>query len=163
MTGIQIRKLEPVDYEFVKDIYLQGIKTKNATFETSAPSWEDWNKNHLEICRFAACLNNEVVGWAALSPFSSRYAYRGVSEVSIYVSTMHSGKGIGTKLLNALVTSSEKSGIWTLYSSIFPENKASIKLHKSFGFREIGYHEKIACMDGAWRNTVLFERRSKNI
>ena len=158
---IIIRKLEPGDWNNVREIYKQGIETKIATFETTTPSWENWDNNHLKFCRFAAETNREVVGWAALSPFSKREVYNGVAEVSIYISLSHSGKGVGKKLLRRLVEESEAKGIWSLQSSIFPENKASITLHKSCGFREIGYLEKISCMDGVWRNTVLLERRSK--
>lgn len=163
MSEIIIRKLTETDYPFVRDIYIQGIKTKNATFETGAPDWEYWNKSKLPYCRLAAVLNDEVIGWAALSSTSSRYVYRGINEVSIYISTRHLNKGAGKKLMQALIDESEKNGVWTLYASIFPENKASIHLHKSFGFREIGYMEKAGCMKGIWRDTVLLERRSKII
>ena len=160
---IEIRKLEKKDFEAVKKIYLQGIETKNATFEKSAPGWDEWNEKHIEPCRFTAIADNKVVGWTALSRVSSRESYKGVAEVSVYVSTQHTGKGIGKKLLDALIEASEINGIWTLYSSIFPENTASIKLHKSCGFREIGYMEKVSRMDAIWRDTLLFERRSKKI
>lgn len=160
---IFIRNLDSNDWKPVSEIYKQGIETKNATFEKSLPSWEEWDNNHLQTCRFIAELNKEVVGWAALSPFSQREVYKGVAEVSIYISTYHSGKGIGKKLMNSLIEESEVNGIWSLQSSIFPENTASISLHKSLGFREIGYLEKISNMDGIWRNTILLERRSKVI
>lgn len=163
MSGVIIREIKESDYPHIKEIYMQGIETKNATFETQAPDWDYWNKSKLPYCRLAAVMNNEVVGWAALSPTSSRYVYRGINEVSIYISTRHTGKGIGKKLLNALIEESEKNGVWTLYASIFPENTVSINMHKSFGFREIGYMEKAGCMDGIWRNTILLERRSKTV
>lgn len=156
-----IRYFKTDDWQQASEIYRQGINTKNATFEKSVPKWEDWNKHHLQICRFAAELNNEVIGWAVLAPVSHRDVYKGVAEVSIYVSLLHSNKGIGKKLLTELIVQSERSGIWSLQASVFPENIASIKLHKSCGFREIGYLEKIANMDGVWRDTVLLERRSK--
>jgi phosphinothricin acetyltransferase len=158
---ILIRNLDENDWKPVSEIYKQGIETKNATFEKSVPSWEYWNDNHLPVCRFVAELNKEVIGWAALSAFSKREVYKGVAEVSIYVSIEHSGKGIGKKLMNRLIEESEAKGIWSLQASIFPENKASIHLHKSIGFREIGYLEKISVMEGVWRDTVLLERRSK--
>jgi L-amino acid N-acyltransferase YncA len=161
VNEIIIRELTKEDYPSVSNIYREGIETKNATFETEAPDWEYWNKSKLPYCRLCAVIENEVVGWAALSPTSSRYVYRGINEVSIYISTRHSNKGAGKKLMRALIDESEKNGVWTLYASIFPENKASIHLHKSFGFRKIGYMEKAGCMDGVWRDTVLLERRSK--
>ncbi len=160
---VLIRNLDKNDWKQAAEIYRLGIETKNATFEKSVPKWEDWDKNHLQHCRFVAELNNEVVGWAVLSRVSPREVYKGVAEVSIYISPLHSNKGIGKKLLTMLIDQSEKNGIWSLQASIFPENAASINLHKSCGFREIGYLEKIANMDGVWRNTILLERRSKTI
>ena len=160
---IVIRKMEPGDWNPVCEIYKQGIETRNATFDNSVPGWEEWDKGHLQECRFAAETSREVAGWAALLPFSSRNAYKGVAEVSIYVSVNHTGKGIGRKLLEALISESELSGIWTLQASIFPENTASIKLFTSCGFREVGFREKIGYMDGRWRDTVILERRSKKI
>lgn len=158
---IVIRNIIETDYPEISKIYLQGISTKNATFETSAPDWAKWDKSKLPYCRLAAVLDENVVGWAALSATSQRKVYKGVNEVSIYISSNHSGKGIGKKLLKALIDESEKNGVWTVYASIFPENTASIKLHKSCGFREIGFTEKIGCMDGVWRDSILLERRSK--
>jgi L-amino acid N-acyltransferase YncA len=156
-----IRKMEASDYDDVKRIYTEGIETKNATFEKSAPAWDEWNSKKLPHSRLIAMLGDEIVGWAALSATSDRHVYRGINEVSIYIAAAHSGKGIGKKLMESLIEVSEKNGVWTLYSSIFPENTASISLHKSCGFREIGYMEKAGCMDGVWRDTVLLERRSK--
>jgi phosphinothricin acetyltransferase len=156
-----IRNLDINDWRPVSEIYKQGIETKNATFEKSLPTWEDWNSNHLQFCRFVAEINHQVVGWAALSPFSKREAYKGVAEVSIYIALAHLGRGIGKKLMNKLIEASEANGIWSLQSSIFPENKASIALHKTCGFREVGCLEKISLMDCIWRDTVLLERRSK--
>jgi phosphinothricin acetyltransferase len=112
---------------------------------------------------WVAVTNDQVVGWAGLQPVSVRKVYEGVVEVTIYIDQQHAGKGIGKMLMQHLVVEGEKAGIWTLYASIFPENAASIQLHLSAGFREIGYREKIAMLDGKWRNTVLFEKRSKNI
>jgi phosphinothricin acetyltransferase len=158
---IQIRKIDKEDYEAVSRIYLDGIKTKNATFETTALLWDEWDGKKLPYCRLAAVTDGEIAGWAALSPASARHVYRGVNEVSIYISPSHSGKGIGKKLLTALIEESERNGVWTLTAAIFPENTASINLHKSCGFREIGYMEKAGCMDGVWRDNILLERRSK--
>lgn len=158
---VKIRHITEKDYPAIREIYLQGIATQNATFETNAPDWVNWDKNKLPYCRLAAVLNDEVVGWAALSATSSRWVYRGINEVSIYISQNHSGKGIGKTLLKALIEESEKNEVWTLYASIFPENTKSIHLHKSLGFREIGYMEKAGCMNGIWRDTVLLERRSR--
>lgn len=160
---IVIRKMEPGDWKPVSEIYKQGIDTKNATFEISVPSWEEWDKSHLQKCRLIAEINHEAAGWAALSPVSSRYVYRGVAEVSVYILQSHYNKGIGTKLLRRLVEESEAAGIWTLQASVFPENTASINMHKTCGFREVGFREKIGMMDGKWRDTVLLERRSKKI
>jgi L-amino acid N-acyltransferase YncA len=152
----------PTHWEAVKIIYEKGIATGDATFQTSAPaSWELWGGGHLPHSRFVANVNDQVVGWVALSPTSSRECYRGVCEVSIYVDPDFSGRGIGKLLMQAVVRSSEANGVWTLYSSTFPENRASIALQKKFGFREVGYREKIAQQNGIWRDTVLLERRSK--
>lgn len=155
-----VRDLNENDYPFVKKIYEQGIATKNATFETTAPDWDDWNKKYLKECRFVAVENDKVIGWAALTAVSGRCVYAGVCEVSVYVHTEHWGKGIGKQLLNKLISASEKNNIWTLQAGIFPENKASIKVHLDLGFREVGRREKIGKMDNVWRDTVLLEKRS---
>jgi L-amino acid N-acyltransferase YncA len=153
----------PRHWEPVKEIYGLGLLTRNATFETQAPDFETWDKKYHVHLRWVALWNGTVVGWAGLLPVSVRKVYEGVAEVSIYIHPEYSGKGIGRQFMNYLIDESEKAGIWTLYSSIFPENHASIRLHQLAGFREIGYREKIAQLDGKWRNTVLFERRSKKI
>ena len=155
--------LEPRHWEPVKEIYRLGLLTRNATFETQVPDFETWDKKYHGHLRWVAFWNDTVVGWAGLLPVSARKVYEGVAEVSIYIHPEHSGKGIGKQLMGYLIDESEKAGIWTLYSSIFPENHASIRLHQVAGFREIGYREKIAQLDGKWRNTVLFERRSRKI
>lgn len=141
-------------------IYTQGIGTGNATFEESPPQWEQWNKGHLSCCRLVARLNGEVIAWAALSPISSRYVYAGVAEVSIYVSRHVQRTGIGLTLLTGLVKASEQEGIWTLQAGIFPENSASIELHKRLEFRIVGIRERLGCMNGKWRDVILMERRS---
>jgi L-amino acid N-acyltransferase YncA len=160
---MKIRLLAATDWPAVKKIYEQGIATGNATFQTEAPSWEDWDKAHLEACRFVLETDNLIVGWAALSPVSSRCVYAGVAEVSVYVNPTLSGKGYGSVLLNALIVESEKQGLWTLQSGVFPENTGSIKMHEKAGFREVGYREKIGKMNGTWRDTILLERRNQNI
>ena len=159
--GILIRPLAEEDWESVRLIYLDGIDTGQATFESGAPSWAEWNQTHFSAPRLVATLSECVIGWAALSPISARQAYAGVAEVSVYVSKDSRGHGIGKALLEALVEQSERNAIWTLQASVFPENVASIALHKSCGFREVGTRERIGYMNGIWRNTTLLERRSK--
>lgn len=159
--GTEIRGLEAEDWDAVRSIYLAGIATGQATFETEAPTWEHWNNIHLPTPRLAAMANQMIVGWAALSSVSRRPAYAGVAEVSVYVHPDVRGLGIGGLLLTKLVNESERNGIWTLQASIFPENVASISLHRSCGFREVGIRQRIGKMKGVWRDTVLFERRSR--
>jgi len=161
--NLSIRSFSERDWNSVSEIYIQGLLTRNATFETEAPPYDVWIKKFHSQLLWVAALNNEVVGWAGLQPVSVRKVYEGVVEVTIYIESNHSGKGIGSSLMKHLVEQSEKAGIWTLYASIFPENTASIRLHVSAGFREIGYREKIAQLEGKWRNTVLFERRSEKV
>lgn len=158
---MEIIELLPLHWEEVRIIYLQGIATKQATFQTDAPAWEEWDKGHLAGLRYVAIIDGNVAGWAALTPVSGRCVYAGVTEVSVYIQEGYRSKGIGRALLQKLVTESEASNIWTLQSGIFPENTASIALHEKLGFRKIGYREKIGKMDGVWRDTVLMERRSK--
>ncbi|MCD0465200.1 GNAT family N-acetyltransferase [Flavobacterium sp. ENC] len=160
---MEIRKLSVEDWQQVKSIYEKGIETGNATFQTSAPSWEDWNLSHLTSCRIVIENDNRLIGWAALTPVSSRCVYAGVAEVSVYVDPEQSGKGIGLLLLNELVKRSEAEGIWTLQAGIFPENKASIRIHEKAGFRILGIREKIGKQNGIWRDTALLERRSRLI
>ena len=145
----------------VKAIYEAGLATGNASFQTSAPAWEEWNKSHLTHSRLVAIGNDAVIGWAALSPVSARPVYAGVAEVSVYIAPAHQGKGIGKALLSAVIATSEQNGVWTLQAGIFPENGASIALHKGLGFREVGIREKVGKMGDRWRDTVLLERRSK--
>ena len=160
MHGCEIAPMTGQDWPAVREIYLQGIATGNATFEQSAPEWREWDERHLPSCRLVARLEGRIVGWAALSPVSSRCVYGGVSEVSIYVAEDARGRGVGRQLLDALVNASEQNGIWTLQAGIFPENQASIKLHQETGFRIVGTRERLGCMDGRWRDIVLMERRS---
>lgn len=153
----------PDDWPAVREIYLEGIATRQATFETTAPSREAWDASHLPFARLVARQAEIVVGWAALSPASSREVYAGVAEVSVYVSESQRGLGLGRKLLAALITASEENGIWSLQAGMFPENARSVALHRSFGFREVGRRERIAKLDGVWRDTILMERRSRKI
>lgn len=148
------------DWDAVRAIYLEGIATGNSTFEQTAPNWQTWDQGHLQSCRLVARLGSEIIGWTALSPVSRRPVYAGVAEFSIYVAERARGRGIGAALLKALIESSEREGIWTLQSGIFPENTASLELCRRFGFRVVGTRERIGCMAGRWRDVVLLERRS---
>jgi L-amino acid N-acyltransferase YncA len=159
--NVVYRHMKKEDWTPVAAIYKQGIETGNATFQRDIPVYEDWDSGHLKTCRIVACIDNVIAGWAALSPVSSRTVYAGVAEVSIYISDQYKGQRIGTGLLETIICESEKEGFWTLEAGIFPENLASLNLHKKLGFREVGFHEKIGKMDGVWRNTILLERRSK--
>ncbi len=152
--------MQPSDWPAVKAILEQGIATRQATFETEAPSWESWDEGHLDAPRLVAEESGNVVGWAALSPTSKRACYAGVVENSVYVAEGARGRGIGSGLLGRLVADAELAGIWTVQTSIFPENVASIALHRRNGFRVVGCRERIAQLDGVWRDTVLMERRS---
>ena len=156
-----IREMIPNDSTRVLEIYKMGLDTSNATFETNVPSWIDWDSKHLNHSRFVYLESDKILGWIALSPVSTRKVYEGVVEVSVYIDTNILGKGIVSKLMEKVIISSEMHGIWTLYSSVFPENVATLKLHDRFGFRVIGTREKIAKLDNKWRDTVLLERRSK--
>ena len=160
---MEIKDIEAKYYSKVAEIYLEGIATGQATFETTAPTWENWDKAHLQTCRIAAFEDGQMLGWAALSPVSGRCVYAGVAEVSVYVSHNFRGKGIGKILLTELIKASEADGIWTLQSGTFRENIASIELHEKCGFRQIGYREKVGCMNGIWRDTILLERRSVSV
>lgn len=159
MVHVIIDQMRATDWEQVRAIYLEGICSGHSTFETDAPSWERWDEGHLQIARFVMRDGETVLGWAALSPVSKRDVYRGVAEVTVYVSENARGQGIGRALLEALIDESKKNGIWTLQASIFPENTASIQLHLRCGFREVGRRERIAMLNGVWRDTLLFERR----
>lgn len=154
------------DWEAVRAIYLEGIATGDATFETDAPSWKTWDAAHLRECRLVArrsSSSGDVIGWAALSRVSERCVYAGVAEVSVYVGEKGRGQGTGRALLEALVGASEERGIWTLQAGVFPENVASIRLHLKCGFREVGRRERLGRRDGAWRDVMLLERRSRTV
>jgi L-amino acid N-acyltransferase YncA len=165
MSGVDltIDKLRVDDWEIVRSIYLDGIATGLASFETEAPDWQRWDNAHLNFARLAARCGSDVVGWAALSPVSSRRVYAGVAEVSVYVAASTRGLGVGRSLLVALIEEAERNGIWTLQAGIFPENTASIALHKSCGFREVGRRERLGMLHGVWRDVILLERRSRAI
>ena len=158
-----IDQMKASDWEQVRSIYLEGIATGNSTFETDAPSWETWDQQHLQFARLVMRDGDRILGWAALAPVSKRDVYRGVAELTVYVAGSARGLGIGHALLERLIEESEKNGIWTLQAAIFPANSASIKLHLRCGFREIGRREQIARLNDIWRDTLLFERRSKNV
>jgi len=157
---ISIEQMVERDWPAVRAIYEEGINTGNATFEKSPPEWTSWDAGHLRICRLVARSGDDVLGWAALSPVSSRCVYAGVAEVSVYVAGQAQRRGIGTKLLTSLVEASEREGIWTLQAGIFPENIPSVELHKRHGFRIVGTRERLGSMDGRWRDVLLMERRS---
>jgi L-amino acid N-acyltransferase YncA len=159
--SMMIEAMTPADWESVRAIYREGIATGHATFETDAPDWETWDRGRRKDCRLVARSEGRVVGWAALSPVSTRPVYAGVAEVSVYVSASARGQGVGKALLIALIEASEEAGIWTLQGSIFPENAASLALVKGLGFREVGRRERIGCRNGVWRDTILVERRSR--
>jgi len=162
---IEIREMVPEDAKRVLAIYQAGIETGHATFESVAPDWQGFDEKYLPECRLVAAAGREVVGWVALTPVSKRAVYRGVAEHSIYISAKARGQGVGHRLLEELVKASERAGFWTLQTSIFPENTASIRLHEAHGFRVLGTRERIAKMtygpmEGLWRDTVIMERRS---
>jgi L-amino acid N-acyltransferase YncA len=155
-----IDSMLPQDWESVRAIYLEGIATGEATFETEAPEWEPWDAGHLPQCRLVARNGDGILGWAALSPVSRREVYAGVAEVSVYVAASARGLGVGGALMRGLIEASERHGLWTLQSSVFPENHASVALHLKHGFRQVGRRERIARRHGVWRDTIVLERRS---
>jgi L-amino acid N-acyltransferase YncA len=155
-----IDEMRADDWPAVRSIYLEGIASGNATFETSAPPWDDWDSKHLPHPRLVVRDEGRVAGWAALGRVSARSCYAGVAEVSVYVGDDFRGRGVGSTLLKELVARSEKEGIWTLQASIFPENDTSVHIHIRNGFRVVGRRERIAQQNGIWRDTLLLERRS---
>ncbi len=157
---IRIVEMQPDDWESVRAIYRAGIATGHATFETEAPAWETWDREHLEAPRLVARRGDVVVGWTALAPVSGRCVYGGVAEVSVYVDPDSRGQGVGLALLKALVEGAEETGIWTLEAGIFPENEASLAIHRRAGFRQVGRREKLGKLAGVWRDVILLERRS---
>lgn len=159
---MKIESLVVEDWESVKEIYQQGIDSGLATFEQETPNWHNWHEKHLPYARLVVKNGQEVVGWAALTPYSNREVYKGVAEISIYILNGYQGTGIGSILLSNLIIESEKHGIWTLQASIFPQNHASLSLHKKHGFRQVGIREKIAKHVDGWRDVMLLERRKKD-
>jgi phosphinothricin acetyltransferase len=160
MDAPTIEPMTAAHWPAVRAIYEQGIATGDATFETAAPGWEDWDAGHLDGHRLVAVLDGLVAGWAALSPVSERLAYAGVAEASVYVAASAAGRGVGRALLDRLVGGAEAAGIWTVQAGIFPENAASLALHRRCGFRTVGVRERLGKLDGRWRDVVLLERRS---
>ena len=144
----------------MRGILEEGIATRVATFETVAPSWGHWDGAHLPL-RLVAEEDGEVVGWAALAPYSERECYRGVAESSVYVAAQARGRGLGRALMERLVRDSEEAGFWTLQAGVFPENEESLALHRRCGFRVVGVRERIGRLDGEWKDVVLLERRSE--
>jgi L-amino acid N-acyltransferase YncA len=163
MLDFDIRAMRSDDWPAIRDIYSEGIATGNATFETEMPEWAKWDQGHLQDCRLVARDSQRILGWAALSPVSSRRVYSGVAEASVYVAAEARGRGVGKLLLQSLVERSEHCGIWTLQAGIFPENVPSIALHKSCGFREVGLRQKLGQRGGVWRDVLLLEHRSSSV
>lgn len=161
--AIVIRPFLEQDWDSVSRIYTEGIATGIASFETKVPNWVEWNQKYITSCRLIAEVDNLVVGFAVISQVSNREVYKGVAEVTLYVSESHRGKQIGETLLNQLIIESEANGFWTLNAAIFSENIASINLHKKCGFRIVGLREKLGQRYGKWHDNYLLERRSKKI
>ena len=161
---MKIARMEERHYMAVKEIYELGIATGNATFQTEAPSWAEWNETHLPHSRLVAMDENDIIiGWAALTAVSGRCVYAGVAEVSVYIHPRYQGKGVGKELMEHLIRESEEQKLWTLQAGIFPENATSLRLHEQAGFRKVGFREKIGKMKNVWRDTVLLERRSAKV
>jgi L-amino acid N-acyltransferase YncA len=156
---VVVRSMRDEDWPGVRAVYIQGIATGNATFETEAPSFERWSNSHLADQRFVAVRGEGVVGWAALSPVSDRCAYAGVAEVSVYVGEKARGERIGRRLLETLIASADAAQIWTIQTGIFPENTASVQLHLRCGFRVVGTRERLGQLHGRWRDVLFLERR----
>jgi phosphinothricin acetyltransferase len=157
-----IRELGPDDWPQVRAIYQAGIDTGQATFETAPPSWEAWDAINLPDLRLVA-IEETVVGWIAAKRVSTRHCYRGVIEHSVYVDPAYAGRGIGRRLLEALIARSEELGFWTIQTAIFPENEASIALHRKVGFRVVGVQELLGEANGIWRDVLVMERRSSAV
>jgi phosphinothricin acetyltransferase len=159
---VRIDVLSPDDWPDVRRIYEEGLRTGVGSFETSLPSWEDWDAGRLPHSRLVA-RERTLLGWAALSPVSRRACYAGVAEVGIYVAAEARGRGVGGALLRALIDSSEAHGIWTLQGATIATNAASLALQARCGFRVVGRRERIGRRDGVWHDTILTERRSSKV
>lgn len=163
-TGVRTAAMRPEHTEQVLAIHQLGIAEGNATFETTAPTWEAFHAAKMGEHRLVALDEaGRVLGWAAVAPVSDRCAYAGVVEHSVYVLPSARGHGVGLALLTALLASTDAAGIWTVQSGIFPENTASLALHQRAGFRVIGTRERIGRHHGRWRDVVLVERRSPTV
>ena len=162
-VNMKIAPLEERHYKEVARIYREGLETGIASFETEVPDWKTWNNKFSPNCRLVALEGKRVIGWCALSPVSKREVYKGVAEVTIYIDSAYRGKGVGRDLLESLINASEQAGYWSLQAGIFPENDASLKLHKKCGFRVVGIRERPAQRHGVWYDNVLLERRSTKI
>ena len=160
---VRIDDMRPSDWAEVAAIYAEGIATGQATFETAVPAYEAWDDAHLAAPRLVARDGEGIAGWAALAPVSRRSVYAGVADESVYVAAAERGRGVGRLLLEELIRRSEEVGIWTLQAGIFPENDASVRLHRRCGFREVGVRQRIGRHGGVWRDVVLLERRSPNV
>lgn len=155
-----VRPMESSDWGSVVEIYYQAVSSGISTFSIECPSYDTWDKTHIAGCRFVAELDGEIVGWAALKPFSERECFKGVAEDSVYIDTNHFRKGVGQALLQAVLEASEELGFWTIQAHIFQNNEASVRLHEKCGFRTVGVRERIAKdRIGMWRSTVLMEHR----
>jgi len=159
-SAVTIDHLQPEHWPEVARIYAEGIQTGNATFETSVPSWEEWDASHLADHRLVALRGSAVVGWAAVSSVSDRCVYGGVVENSVYVAGEARGEGVGRRLLEGLIASTEQAGVWTIQTGIFPENAASVALHERVGFEIVGRRKRLGKLNGVWRDVLLLERRS---
>jgi L-amino acid N-acyltransferase YncA len=159
---VTLAELRPEHWSEVADIYEQGIATGDAGFETTVPSWEEWNARHLPAHRFVA-VSGRVVGWVAVSSVSDRCVYGGVVEDSVYVADDARGEGVGRRLLEHLIHSTEEAGIWTIQTGIFPENAPSVRLHERVGFEIVGRRQRLGKLNGVWRDVLLLERRSSTV
>lgn len=162
-NDLQLAPMQPVDWPDVARIFAEGIATGNATFETEVPTWDAWDRGHAAPCRLVARLGERIVGWSALSPYSSRRVYAGVAELGIYVAALAREQGVGRRLLAATVEASEAAGYWTLQAGVLADNQASLALHRAAGFREVGRRERIGQLAGVWRDVILLERRSSSV
>jgi len=158
-SGIEIRAMDDSDWPAVRRIYVEGIATGLATFETEAPEWYAWDVSHRRDLRFVASNGAAISGWVAVSEVSDRCCYAGVVEDSVYVDPKAQGQGLGHRLLDTLIEASDDVGVWTIQTGIFPENEASVALHLACGFRVVGRRERLGQLRGTWRDVLLLERR----